>query len=678
MNLFAPLRKTLFPDRRPLPPGLEVMDQHQAPVGKPGIGERAAGAVEPLIFTRDLVIVSAPDGRPTSLDEKNRTVDAVVMTEGAVDTNRPYPDGYSGPARETLLMSGFDCSRGTGAPLLLDHLRTSGAQIGVVDGVRIGNGQAVATLRFSSSPTAEPFWQDIVAGIRRNVSAGYRVLDFTRQVGADGVPEYTITRSQLLEVSIVTIPADPTTGIRGADAGSSACGAQGGYRGPVFDRVLADDRARTEAERLSGVASREYPGVFPPDYGTRIFDDTAAIQNPEERLLAMRSHVIDHIAANSAGNRIAALPSMSQHGMNPSGRTFDNPVFVRSAMEAALAARLCPAVRVGSDDPAREFMGQRMLDLAVRTMEMANIDCRRMRPDEVFERALTASDFPSLLLASGNRAFLGFYQIAKSPLTKVARVCEATDYRDRTVIRLSGSASLEEIAENGEVTHGAHTEGANSYSVKDYGRIIAWTRKAMMNDDLGAIGQTFGVAGNAAASREASLLVGLLSANGWNGVVMKEDGKTLFHADHQNLAVPSMPAVASLGEMRALMRLQKGLADDDYLAIVPRYLIVGPMLETSGERLLSSIYANTVADANPFSGRLELLVEPRIPDNRWFIAADPALGLAPLEIAYLGQPGPQVVMEQGFDVLGVKFRTTMTCGAGAVEWRAIAQNVGTP
>ena len=158
--------------------------------------------------------------------------------------------------------------------------------------------------------------------------------------------------------------------------------------------------------------------------------------------------------------------------------------------------------------------------------------------------------------------------------------------------------------------------------------------------------------------------------------VMGEDGVALFHATHGNLGTAGIPEFDTLSDARKAMRSMKALDGKTPVNATPKFLVVGPELETDAEQVLASIYAATVADANPFSGKLTLLVEPRITDATWFLFADPAV-LPVLEYAYLSSAqGPQMASREGWDVLGMEFRVVLDFGAGAVDWRGAYMNPG--
>jgi HK97 family phage major capsid protein len=100
------------------------------------------------------------------------------------------------------------------APLLLDHDPTQ--QIGVVENVSLDGAarKLRAKVRFGKGERASEVYDDIVDGIRGNVSIGYYVKKVAKMDGG-----YRATSWQPLEVSIVSIPADSSVGVgRSAEA----------------------------------------------------------------------------------------------------------------------------------------------------------------------------------------------------------------------------------------------------------------------------------------------------------------------------------------------------------------------------------------------------------------------------------------------------------------------------
>jgi len=99
-------------------------------------------------------------------------------------------------------------------PLLLDHDMRQ--QIGVVENVNLDSsaGVARATVRFGKGVLAEEVYQDVVDGIRTNVSVGYSVKGMSpTEEEIDGRTVFRVNAWYPQEVSIVSVPADKGVGI---------------------------------------------------------------------------------------------------------------------------------------------------------------------------------------------------------------------------------------------------------------------------------------------------------------------------------------------------------------------------------------------------------------------------------------------------------------------------------
>ena len=100
----------------------------------------------------------------------------------------------------------------SGANLLCDH--NTQDVVGVVESVEIGADRvARAVVRFGKSARAEEVWQDVLGGIRRNVSVGYMVHKAVLVEEAAGVETYRVTDWEPFEVSLVSVPADASVGV---------------------------------------------------------------------------------------------------------------------------------------------------------------------------------------------------------------------------------------------------------------------------------------------------------------------------------------------------------------------------------------------------------------------------------------------------------------------------------
>lgn len=343
----------------------------------------------------------------------------------------------------------------------------------------------------------------------------------------------------------------------------------------------------------------------------------------------------------------------------------------RAAVEDALYSRMTGSNP--ANEQSRFYRSMSMKELAANRLEERGISARGLSGDEVFARSVggglnTVSDFPALLASAGQRVLLDSYQAAASPVVEVlSRKTTMSDFRTNSRIRLSGLGNLAEVPEGGEITNVSRSENVESYSLSTFARIFSLSRQALINDDLGAFNDFSRAAGVSAANTEADLLVGKLVGN-----PKMSDGKQAFSASHGNSGTGAL-TVSGLSDARKALRQMKG-ADGSLINVQPKYLLVGSELETTAEQLLAQIYATTPDSSNPFSGKLTLLVEPRIADKSWYLFADPAVAPV-LERSYLSSAsGVQIAQEEGFDVMATRFRVHLDVGAGVIDYRGAVFN----
>lgn len=99
-----------------------------------------------------------------------------------------------------------------GAPLLLNH--DTGEQIGVVESATIGKDRkGRAVVRFSKGEDGEEIFQDVLDGIRRLVSVGYRIHKTVTESKPGGVEIVRVTDWEPYEISLVSVPADDSVGV---------------------------------------------------------------------------------------------------------------------------------------------------------------------------------------------------------------------------------------------------------------------------------------------------------------------------------------------------------------------------------------------------------------------------------------------------------------------------------
>lgn len=297
---------------------------------------------------------------------------------------------------------------------------------------------------------------------------------------------------------------------------------------------------------------------------------------------------------------------------------------------------------------------------------------------DIIKAALTTSDFPELLANTAGKAMMLGYDTEPTTHQIWTGEKEVADFKEKSFVALSEAPGLLEVAEGAEYKHGSFGEAAEKFSIKTFGRMLTITRQALINDDLQAFTAMPAAFGSSARRTEADLVYAKLT-----GAPVMSDTKTLFHADHGNLAASGTAlSVDSLGAARAAMRRQKGIKGESHLDPQPRFLIVPVVLESKAEAMLNSLVlygASNGVDNLQWIRNLTLVSDPRIDDvseTAWYLAASPAQ-LDTIVRAYLaGQARPyyeeQIEFEK--DGMGVKCRLDFACGV--INFRGLYKNPG--
>lgn len=647
-----------------------------------------------------------------SFDEATRTIE-IVLSVGA----RVQRWGW----QEELEISSTAADLGRvamGQVRFLDHHNqwSMNAVLGVVEDVRIVNGQLTGRVRLGESEAATTAAGMIARGELTGISIGYGVRKWQLvELTADEQNVWRAVDWELFEVSLVSVPADPNAGVRSvanvpgstattpaAEGGSqedsdmrrslmtsAAAGVLAATLAPENDAgAAASVETRTATPPVTSAAepeARAAPATPPVQSVTRFtasealdfveqaraFGDAALtragelVRQNEAGSVSVETARSTLLQVAAEGQRAATSPVAAGAG----ARAGDSQADSREAIIEALTAR---ALRQAPTDRGRQYMGLRMLELA---RERANLNPRERDPVTILRAAHTTSDFPVILEAVANRVLLAAYGTAAPTYQAIARRRDLTDFKATKLLRIGDFPTLLPYAEDGEIKAGTINEGRESVTLGSFGRIIRLSRQAIVNDDLGAFDEVIGSIGRVVARFENATFYAMKAQNGGAGPKLA-DGKNLFHADHGNLAgAGAAPDITTLGAARAAIRKQKDI-DGNAMSLAPRVALVGPDLETTMDQLTASIQPVVAGSVNPFSGKLTVVTEGAIAGNAWELYADPA-DCPVFSYGYLADsPGPRLLMEETFNVDGLAWRVTLDFYAGATDYRGAFRNPG--
>lgn len=539
-------------------------------------------------------------------------------------------------------------------PLLDSHNRFElDGKLGEVTNIRLDGNRLIGTARLSKhSAMAQRIAAEIGDGDRFGVSIGYSVPPgkWSERVNPTTKRrEKVATAFDLLEASLVAIPADPAATTRNSPMETQET--ENNTQPAVQTRAQINVEIRSIA-RTAGLDQAWIDRQIDAD-ATLDQVRAAALQAMSERSSAAGS-------IRSTGNAVIT----NDH---------TDPVAIRSAMADALAHRLAPAA-VKLEGRATEFRGHRVLDM-VGDLAVAAGDRINLRDqDALLQRAVGAhstSDFPLLLADAANKALLANYQVAAPTYRKWAARKPFSDFRDHSFLRVGDFPSFKEINEGGEVKYGTISENAEKVRAKEYGTGIAIGRRALINDDLSALSDFSNMIAIRAAADENKQAYGVLATNG-----ALSDSVALFHATHANLASsPSTIDGTNVALAVAQLRAQTSL-DGLKLNLQPTYLVCGPAKEVAARQLLAAIVAAKASDVNVWSGFAELVVDANITGNEWYIFATPGVAPAIIYGYVAGSEGPQVRTERDFDTQAIKVAASLDFAVGAIDFRGAVKNAG--
>lgn len=641
---------------------------------------------------------------PSTFDGAKRTVE-VVFTTGAKVLRYDWRNDRYYDEELVVTEEAVDLGRlNAGASVLNTHSQWDLRDvIGVTEEAWIAAPEGRARLRMSERPELAGIVADVQGGVIRHISVGYSVQLIemvSPEAREDGGQRwlYRAIRWTPSEISFVPVPADAGSGTR------SQPSQQGGTPCEFITRAAAhqpQEETMPQAIETGGTpttaaatpeATRTAPvqqtaAQAPVDNTAEITARAAEISGlcvrhavPElaEQLIrsgadvaAARTAILDHMARAdnlSGGHRNAA----------PRIETVRDQMQVRLAgIEQAIMHRISPVVQL--DDNGRQFRGMSLLEIGRDFLEAHSVNTRGMSRMELASQMLSyrsagmhgTSDFSNLFANVASKRLRNAYE--ENPGTYRAwarRAPNAPDFKAMSVVQMSGAPDLLKVNEAGEFTYGTISDAGTSYGVVTYGRIVAMTRQAIVNDDLRAFDRLTTAFGASAARLENRLAYAQLT------------GAT-YDATNSQSGGPSALSVTSLGTARTMMRKIKG-AQNEELNIAPAYLIVPAALEQTAYQITSSNYVPATTSAiNEFraGGRtaVEPIVEPVLDASSataWYAASNSS-AVDTVEYCYLdGAEGPVVETKPGWEVDGVELKCRLDFAAKVIDNKGLHKGAG--
>jgi hypothetical protein len=565
-----------------------------------------------------------------------------------------------------------------GAPLLDAHDSFSlRSQIGVVQRAWLNGNEGRALVKFSRRDDVETIFQDVIDGIYRNVSVGYKVHQTERdETGA--MPVERAVDWEPYELSLVPIPADAGAQVRSEETPATQLSKQersmtlpeNGVQAPeptheiesraaapVAPAVNVDEVRAEERRRAAGILDAARKLQVSDTLAHQLIADGVALDEARMALIDARSAEERKTPAQSR------IEVTHDHGEKRAAAKLD---YLK--VRANLASL--------DDAPgAREYRGTTLLDMARESLDMAGINSRGMDKSELAVRALhSTSDFP-LLMASIQRVTLkAAYGEEQQTWRPMAEQRNLPDFREMKEIEVGGQMIPEEIKEGGEYKTGTLQEQQGAWSLTEYGKKLVIGRRLIINDNLGYITRAVQVLARGVSVLEANLMWALITGN----AKCMSDGVALFHSSHNNIGT-GVIGETSISEARQKMRNQKDFTGKNPLYVVPQFILLPTTLETAFDKFNTTITPAQSSNVNIFSGYLQKIVEPRldVSSNAQFYIVGNYPGVDKLVYGYLeGEAGPTIESEIKRDPDGITTYLRHDFGAMVSQHQAFYRSTG--
>ena len=317
-------------------------------------------------------------------------------------------------------------------PLLDSHARDSlDAKLGEVDNMSVVGGKLAGRARLSRhNPRSQRIAAELTDGQTYGVSIGYRVHKWSERAGDNNRREKLAIAFDVIEASLVILPADGHAGIRTMPVDTPPAAS------PEINPPAAVDRAavNTEIRAIARVAHLDQSWI------DNQIDAAASID-------AARASAFEAMRTRSQ-----AGADLRTHAVV--GTDYTDPEFRARTIGEALFARVTPSHT--PSEAARPYVGLSIPEVARDCLRNSGYSTSGLSSSSVIGRALqSTSDFPLLLANTVGRTLRQGYESAPAGVRELGRQQTARDFRAKYRIQFSTAPTLLPLNEHGEFVSGA-------------------------------------------------------------------------------------------------------------------------------------------------------------------------------------------------------------------------------
>ena len=615
--------------------------------------------------------------RETTIDQvdtDSRTVELSFSSE--TPYGRWFGDEILCHDEECINLERFSNGLGT---VLFNHDRD--AVVGHIEKVWLEDNRGKALVRFDTDEQSETIFQKVQSGTLQGVSVGYAIYryevledeDTKSTNGRFNGPAYVVTDWEPLEISIVSVPADPTVGVgRSAEEIHTSIDTQEDNTRMDPKEILNNEEVKSTEPVETGITQADLQKAMEQERKrtseiTALFRDFD-VEGADEAIVMgvsvdeARAMVMDQLRARNKGVSVTMGEAESDK-------------FRAAAQDAVLMAVGIPVADAAPG--ANELRGHSLVELARESLQREGLKANFGDNMELARQAINStSTFPAIMANLANKSVMVGFNEAETTYQIWAGKGSNRDFKEAARVALSEAGNLELVPEGGQFQQDFLGEASARTKVATYGKLFSLTRQAIINDDLGLFSKIATKYGSAAKRLVNKMVYAQLTGN-----VKMQDNIALFDTKHGNVAgTGEALSVKAIAKAITAMRRQKGITGDATLNITPKYLVVPPELEMTAYQIVNSTAAVDGVNSgvvNPYKGRFVVVADAELTDpDAWYLVAD-ASQHDTIEVTYLnGVETPRLETRQGFDVDGIEYKVAFDCGVSALDFRGVFKNAG--
>lgn len=607
------------------------------------------------------------------VDTDSRTVELSFSSE--TPYGRWFGDEILCHDEECINLERFNNGLGT---VLFNH--DCDAVVGHIEKVWLEDNRGKALVRFDTDEQSETIFQKVQSGTLQGVSVGYAIYRYevledeeTKSTnGRFNGPAYVVTDWEPLEISIVSVPADPTVGVgRSAEEIHTSIDTQEDNTRMDQEKTLEVQEVKSEPVE-TGITQEDLQKAMEQERKrtseiTALFRDFD-VEGADEAIVMgvsvdeARAMVMDQLRARNKGVSVTMGEAESDK-------------FRAAAQDAVLMAAGIPVAEPAAG--AQELRGHSMVELAREALQREGLKSNFGDNMELARQAINStSTFPAIMANLANKSVMVGFNEAETTYQIWAGKGSNRDFKEAARVALSEAGNLELVPEGGQFQQDFLGEASARTKVATYGKLFSLTRQAIINDDLGLFSKIATKYGSAAKRLVNKMVYAQLTGN-----IKMQDGVALFDNKHGNVAgTGEALSVKAIAKAITAMRRQKGITGDATLNITPKYLVVPPELEMAAYQIVNSTAAVDGVNSgvvNPYKGRFVVVADAELTDpDAWYLVAD-ATQHDTIEVTYLnGVETPRLETRQGFEVDGIEYKVAFDCGVSALDFRGVFKNAG--